>query len=165
MDISAARINGTVEAADDNWMLDFCPTYHRRVTHGLVIDIDERYSDTIVVRWIGPNGLQDIAYQLPPHSLVPSRRPAPPLTVELRRRLVAGDITRDEPMGFRYYTTREALFWLNSGFKTLKNLGAVRAPDTDSPIPGAFSITTQYADYTEIQYAAPIPATRPRGNP
>ena len=96
MVITTARINGTVEAADHNWMLDHRPTYHSRVTHGLIIDIDDRDAAAILVCWIGPDGLQPHTHQLPAHSLVPSHRPPPPFTVELRRRLIAGDLINDE---------------------------------------------------------------------
>ena len=49
MDITQARSNATVEAAEHTWMLDHCPTYHHRVAHGLIVDVDDRYAAGQVV--------------------------------------------------------------------------------------------------------------------
>ncbi|WP_204815336.1 hypothetical protein [Mycobacterium riyadhense] len=148
MDITNARIDGTVEAADDSWMIQHCPTYHSGISHGLILDVDDR-ADVIVVQWIGPDGLQDTTYQLPPQTLVESSKPAPPRTVQIRRRITDGYYYSDEPAG-SYFTAAEALFWLTY-------VDGAQAPDPDSPIPGAFTVTRPFGDYTEIRYLAPIP--------
>lgn len=157
MDITNARIHGTVEAADHTWMLTHCPTYHSRISHGLIIDIDDRYADAIVVQWIGPDGLQDITYQLPPHTLVESVKPAPPATVEIRCRISDGHDHSDEPDG-SYFTAAEALFWLASWSRLAQSAyGGTQSPDPDSPIPGAFTVSRPCGDhgqYTETRYLA-----------
>ena len=159
MDITQARINATVEAAEHTWMLDHCPTYPPRVAHGLIVDVDDRYAAAIVVAWIGPEGLQPITYALPAARLVDSTKPAPPLTVQIRRHLTdpTGRPLRDEPLSC-YYTATEALFWLTSWSRVARSaLAASQADDPDNAVPGAFTVTVSYADHTEVRYLAALP--------
>ncbi|KMO69831.1 hypothetical protein [Mycolicibacterium chlorophenolicum] len=159
MDITNAGIHRTVEAADHSWMIEHCPTYHSGVSHGLIIDVDDRYADAIVVQWIGPDGLQNITYQLPSQVLVESAKPAPPFTVQIRRRLTDGHYYSDEPDG-SYFTATEALFWLTSWSRLAQAAyGATQAPDLDSSIPGAFTVTRPCGEYTETRYLAALPTT------